>query len=186
MTETRQLVKFSIVYKGEFNFVSLYKLVREWVLENGYGPDKWLEKLYLQRDGGGASEHWIWWRTTKTINDYVVYRLDINFHTMNLKPVEIVHEGNKIKTNNGEVEVFFDVKLVLDPDNKWDNHWLLKQKSIKDWWLKKVFKPEIDKHEEILIIDANRAQSVVKQYLDLKGFMSEYSGELFHPVKGFE
>ncbi|MFC1754318.1 hypothetical protein ACFL96_13160 [Thermoproteota archaeon] len=186
MEEERKLVNFSLNYKGEFTFERMYKMVREWVLENGYGPDKWMEKLYLQRESPAGTEQWVWWRTQKKINNYVTYKFNIDFHTLTMKKVEIVHEGKKIKTNNGEVEIFFDIRLLVDPDDMWKNNWLLNQKWIKDWWITRYYKPELDKYEELAIVDAYRLQGILKQYLDLKGFMSEYSGELFHPVKGFE
>jgi len=93
MADPRGLLKYSMVFKGEFDFVMLYKVVRDWVLENGYGPDKWLETLYLQRDAGGASEHWIWWRTEKKINSYFKYRLNVDFHTLGLKKVDFFQGG---------------------------------------------------------------------------------------------
>lgn len=186
MSEEKKLVAFSLNYKGEFTLELLYKLIREWVLENGYGPDKWMETLYLQRDSAAGSEHWIWWRTTKKSGKYFLYKFNIDFHTLGMNKVEIVHEGKKIKANKGEIEIFFDMRLITDPEDLWDKSWLMKQKWIRKIWLDKVYKKDIDEQEVIAIEDAYRLQGILKQYLDLKGFLSEYAGELFHPVKGFE
>lgn len=186
MVEERELLNYSMVYKGELDFVQLYKVVREWLLENGYGPDKWLETLHLQRDSGGAKEQWIYWRTEKTINSYFKYKLDVDYHTLGMKKVETIFNGKKIKVDKGEVEVFFKCVLVLDQSNQFEDNFILKNKWVRNKWVRRFYYPEIDKHEELLIIDTQRLQSVIKQYLDLKGFMHEYAGELFHPVKGFE
>lgn len=184
--EERPLVRFSLNFKGVFHLKQLYMMIREWLMENGYKEDKWMEQLYLQREGPPGKEHWIWWRMNKNINKYFKYKFNVDFHTLTISDTEIVHEGKKVKAQKGEIEVFFDMRLILDPNDQWENHWLLKHEIIQRWWKGKFFKPEIDQHEELSIKDAYRLQGVLKQYLDLKGFMHEYQGELYHPVRGLE
>ena len=177
---------FSMVYNGYFSMSLLYKLVRSWILENGYGPDKWMEELYLQREAPIGTEHWIFWRTSKKINSFITYKINVDFHTLGMNKSEMVNEGKKVKTDKGEVEVFFTPILTVDPDEKWKNAWWFKYPAVQQWWLKRFYRIEIDKHEELVIKDAYRLQGIIKQYLDLKGFLREYAGEPFHPIKGLE
>ncbi|MFC1741671.1 hypothetical protein ACFL3V_04000 [Nanoarchaeota archaeon] len=184
---------FSIVFKHVFSMEYLYKRVHEWLIEEGYcsdssgaNGDKWIEKLYLERiDGKGAKQIWIWWRTSKMHNNkFFKFHFDVDYHVLNLTSQEIVIDGTKVKTNKGEVEMWITAKLELDPAGDWNNHFLLKNPYIQNFYLNRMYKRRIEQAEDMLIRDSSRLMGAVKQYFQLESWIPEYTGKPFHPPKG--
>ncbi len=187
--------QFSLNYKDVFSMEFLYKRVHEWLIEEGYtedgsGPrgDKWMERLYLERVGGnGAKQIWIWWRTEKFFlpgNEFFKFYLDVDFHALGLGEETIVVNNTKVKTNKGEVEVFVTAKMELDPKGTWNKNFILKNESIQNFFLNRIYKQRIDSVEDELQKDCARLLSAVKQYFQLESWMPEYAGQPFHPKKG--
>jgi len=174
-------------YKGDFNFLELYKQMHAYLMENGYEEDKFMETLYLERNGGGGQEHWVWWRLQKKCdNKYFNLKFNVDTHTLTLKKHESVYEGRKVKGNKGEIEVFFKMILEIDPKEEWNKTSFFKSKYFMKWFFNKGYKDEIDRQ----IVDASgeveKFQSMIKQFLGIKPFVKDFSGVPFHPVKGYE
>jgi hypothetical protein len=184
---------FSVNYKHVFSLEFLYRRIHEWLIEEGYidetsGPhsDKWVEQLYLERiAGNGAKQIWIWWRSDKTHNNpFFKFILNIDYHVLGLTEQEIISEGQKIKSNKGEVEVFITAKMVLDPNGDWDKNFFLKNSYIQNFYLNRIYKKQIENAEDELIRDCNRLLGAVKQYFQLESWLPEYTGKPYHPAKG--
>ncbi|MBI4738309.1 hypothetical protein HY772_01890 [Candidatus Woesearchaeota archaeon] len=190
--DSRTIVEFSVLYRETFSLEFLYKSIRDWLINEGYvtdgggsNGDRWMESLMVERtSGSGAKDYWIWWRTGKQVNPYFKWLLNIDYHTLGLLTTEMMHEGTKIKVNKGEVEVFIKATLIVDPDELWDKHFLLKNKQFQKMYKTRFYKREIEEQETLLYKDAYRLQGAIKQFLELKGWLHEYSGEAFHPMKG--
>ncbi|MBT5022332.1 hypothetical protein HOK51_02795 [Candidatus Woesearchaeota archaeon] len=188
MAKPQQVIKLRVTYKDVFSVKGLYKVLRQWLAEEGYcgldSTDKWIENLYVERIGAnGGKEIWIWWRTSKEVDGNFKFILNVDFHLLNMQPSEIMHEGKKMKTDVGEVDVEFYAFLQFDPKGEWDDHFFLSNPLVSKWWLNKAYKRSIDKKAEELYKDAYRLQSAMKQYLELKAFLHEYTGKPFHPYK---
>ncbi len=178
---------FSLVYKHIWSLEFLYKRLYEWLKDEGYtdsSRERFMETLFLQRDLGGPKQIWIWWRTDKSHSSFIKFYLNVDFHILGLTKAEVVHEGKKIGTNKGEVEVFITAKMELDPSGEWDNHFLLKNPYIRNWYLNRVYKSQINDAEDALIKDTDRILGAVKQYFQLESFLPEYEEQSFHAPKG--
>jgi len=181
---------FSLNYKHVFSLEFLYKRLHEWLIEEGYTTakdDKWIEKLYLERvSANDMKQIWIWWRTQKNYayNPFYTFYLNVDFHALGLGETEIIHEGTKVKTNKGEIEVFITAWMVLDADDKWDKNFFLKSKMIQNFFLNRIYKSQIEQAEDELIRDCSRLLGAVKQYFQLESWLPEYAGKPFHPAKG--
>lgn len=165
---------------------NLYKAIHLWVTEEGYDPgsDKWMETLYLEKIGQAGKEHWVWWRCNKQVNSMFTRVLNIDMHTLAMKDVEVMHEGKKLKSNKGEFEIFINGILVMDKDDKWKKNILLRNKNLRNWFVKRFYKARRSREEADLYKDMVRLMDYVKQHLELKTFLHEYSGEAFIPKKG--
>ena len=188
MDKPKLVINLRVNYKDVFSLKGLYKVVRFWLCEEGYASlddsDKWMEKLYVERIfAGGARQIWIWWRTHKDIDSKFRFIINVDYHLLGLVNTEIMYEGKKMKTNQGEVDVEIYAFLQFDPKGEWDNHFILSQPMVKKWWMNKAYKDQINKKAEMLYKEAYKLQSAIKQYLDLKAFLHEYRGEPFQPVK---
>lgn len=183
---------FRFNFKNIFSLEFLYKRVHEWLIEEGYrtsggGPtgDQWMEKLYLERDLGGAKQVWIWWRSDKNYaSNFFKFYLDVDYHLLGLVPHEIVVDGQKIKTNKGEVDLFVTIKMELDPDKSWDNNFLLKNKYLQNFYVNRIYRKQIEEVENEAVRDAARLLGAVKQYFEMESWVPEYTGKPFHPARG--
>ena len=125
---------FTVKYTDIFHMKNLYKwlhellVVEEWCTRK---DDTFPETFYNQNEAGeGGTEIHIHWRLKKKINElneFLEWRMKINFHSLFLKSIEIVKDGKKFKTNDGECELQFNCTIVTDPKDKWKNHKLLNQ-----------------------------------------------------------
>ena len=182
-----KIAEFSIVYKDVFSWEWLYKTVHTWLNDEGWkweNGDKWKEVNFVQRNLPSGKEVWIWWRTEKDRGKYIKTFLDVEYHILGMKDIELMHENNKMKVQNGEVEVFIKAYIQLDPKGEIEKLPWMKSEFVQNWFNKRWYKKEIKQEEVKLYGDAYRLQHAVKQYFDLKGWIGEYAGRPFIPKKG--
>lgn len=183
---------FRFNFKDVFSLEYLYKRVHEWLIEEGYcsgggGPrgDQWMEKLYLERDLGGSKQVWIWWRADKNYaSSFFKFYLDVDYHILGLVPHEIVVDGQKIKTNKGEVDAFVTIRMELDPDKSWDKSFLLKNRYLQKFYVNRIYRRQIENVENEAVRDAARLLGAIKQYFQMESWVPEYAEKPFHPAKG--
>ena len=145
------------------------------------------ENVYQKGIHFGGKEMWIWWRAQKhhegRRSDYFLNTLDIDWHMSYMQEREIVHQGKKMKTQWGEIEMFFRARIISDIGHKWEHSWFLKH--VKHIYEERIMHAHIEKREKDLWRDVYRIQSKVKAYLKLKTWMP--TPELFHPAQyGYE
>ena len=197
----REIPMFSVKYKDVFSLKNLYIMMHEMLLEEGWmGFDNevsdlsahsdietlYSENVYQTGIHHGGKEMWLWWRAKKhheRESTYFLNTLDLDWHVVTMQEREIVHQGKKMKTQWGEIEMFFRAKVISDIGYKWEKHSLLKH--FKRIYEDRIMLPHIEKREKDLWRDVYRIQSKVKAYLKLRTWMP--TPELFHPAQyGFE
>ncbi len=113
--ETR--IKFKDIFDMKEFYAAIHFWYQEYGWDDGYPFTRegfWYETNYDERvDTGGAKEMWIRWRLEKRPQhrDMVKYYMDVDMHVLALKGTEVIKNGQKIKTNKGEVE--FNVKTYI-------------------------------------------------------------------------
>ena len=55
----------------------------------------------------------------KNISDYYKLTVSIKIHLIDVKEVEVEHQGSRIRTNQGTVRMIFDGYVISDRKNKW-------------------------------------------------------------------
>lgn len=176
--------QFQIVYKDVYSWKYLYTLLHEWLNDHGYAAaDEDFEEIfyeYLEQPDG--AEIWVKWRLSKSevfsFEGLYRYDVDVDFHILGQKEVEVVSGGKKHKANRGEVEITVNAAVVRDPDDKVRKHWLGKNfyKFIFDVFLKKKGKA----HDDQLFNDMARLQDAIRTYLKLETYLPERElGEYF-------
>ena len=170
----------------------LYEALHEYLIEEDWvlRPDeKFPERFYLQKEVQNVGhELWIWWRFEKfpsnIYNSYYKYILDIDFHVILLKDVEIVRNGIKYKGHHGEPEIKIWAKMITDWQGRWDSHWLLKH--FHEPFKRRIFKRELDMHRRQLYREAFRLQEAIKTYFKLRTYLPEPEGQQFYKNEDFE
>ncbi len=198
----REIPQFSVKYKDVFSLRNLYIMMHELLLEEGWlgfeGKEEdvsahsdieslYSENIFQRGIHHGGKEMWIWWRAKKDYegrgSKYFLHTLDIDWHCAYMEDREIVHQGKKMRTQYGEIEMFFRGKVISDIGNKWKDHWFLKH--FKHIYEERLLHAYVEKRQKVLWRDVYRMQSKVKAYLKLKTWMP--TPELFHPEQyGFE
>ncbi len=166
-----------IALRDVYSLDYLYTLMHEWLLEYGYcGSDEdFKEIMYEHIDGGRGAELWIKWRLSKsavvTFAPLFSYNVDINFHIMGQKEVEVVLGGKKVKADRGEVEIEIVGYMVLDPKKKVKSHWL--GQHFYDFIFTVLLKGKAKMNERGLQGDLARFQEAIKSYLKLETYLPE-------------
>ncbi|MCF7798920.1 hypothetical protein K9M74_03380 [Candidatus Woesearchaeota archaeon] len=192
-TEGNAFITWEFVVKETFSLELLYKRLHEFMEHEGWKD--------LQRGGGdyetlfseqtldnGALNHDIWWRAYKEPkNDFggtLMYYLKWDMKTLVMGEKEFMHEGKKIKLNNGEFKVnaAFYMHFSHDddnPQNVWNKHWLLK--LAKRWFWKKVQERAVDEAEEELTQCSVDLYELMQIYTTMK---KSDAPQDFVPVRG--
>jgi hypothetical protein len=184
------VAKFNIENEETFHLKNLYKLIHDWLDEEGFkdiygerGSDGNPEIFYLERIlGTGVKEHRIRWRALRNPRDsgYYRYFLKVDFTTLNMKSIEVMHQGYKMKTDRGDCIIDIEAWLQLDFRDEWKKHPLLK--SFDKMFRNRVYKEQIESHKVDLYKTVYRLQNTIKQYLKLRTLYE--MPKPFHPEKG--
>ncbi|MGV8171182.1 MAG: hypothetical protein ACP5OA_00640 [Candidatus Woesearchaeota archaeon] len=187
-----KVASLTIQNEDTFHLKNLYKLIHDWLDEEGFkdiygerGGDGNPEIFYLERiSGSGGREHRIRWRALRTPLDSTYYRyfLKIDFLTINMKAMEVMHQGYKMKTDRGDITITIEAWLQLDYNNEWKDTSFLKSKFIQNLFRNRVYKEQIESHKVDLYKTTYRLQNTIKQYLKLKTLYD--MPKPFHPEKG--
>ncbi|MFH1400886.1 MAG: hypothetical protein ABIH41_05165 [Nanoarchaeota archaeon] len=170
--------KFEIEVEETLHLKNLYKMIYEWLLEEGY-TDGWMdegthfESLYFERIlPQGSKEHHIWWRCIyyphypHGKHPYVRYFLKIDYQTLYTVDQEILKFGHKFKTNLTNVILRIEGWVQLDYKSEWKKHWLLSQ--FDDVFRKRIYFKRAEVFKYDLYNTAYRLNDTIKQYLKLK------------------
>ena len=182
------VANYEIINKQVFTVENLYKMVHDWLIENQFfdkvtGDDKF-ETMYMENIAqDGTKEVNAWWRTEKSIasNKYYKYDLDIEYHVLLMKNVEVTYANQKFKTSHSEVSLKVHANLILDPHDKWTSGFL---KRFDNLFRNRIYKVNIEAHMRDLYRQAYDLQARLKQFLKLNQFM-EVGAELY-PKLGYE
>ncbi len=174
---------FSVKYKKYFSMEGLYKLLHEWLIEEGFtdslGGEEYIEKLYLEKETPAGKEIWIWWETENIPfgSKYYKKKIEIKYHCLGLKSAETIYKGKKVEINSGEVEVMVTGTIETDYLNKIEKHPILGlfEKFLRERLLKK----QLEAMERDFYRDLMRLQGTIKKYLGLK--LWAQAADTIHP-----
>jgi hypothetical protein len=185
-------IKFKDIFDMKEFYAAFHFWFEEYGWNDGYPSSKegfWYETMYDERvSEGGAREMWIRWRLEKKPpqRDLIKYHIDIDFHILALTNTEVIKNGQKIKTNKGEVEITMNSYFqTLYTTN------LTKEKGIIPSFKRAIFNtfqpmlskrmyqiPEVKKelYQEIYVL-----QNFLKQWFRLKRYLPYEEVKSFHP-----
>ncbi len=185
------LPSLEIIYKDLFVLQPLYRMTRQWFMENEYRDAKddpalesAMEVLYWYRDGTHVDQHErevrIWWRTIKkgvpfgtAGSPFYKHHVDIDWNVINMVDREIMRGEKKQKVQFGELRIVIRPFLEVADVSK---TFLIKY---FDYWFRtRLIKKNLEENRKMLYQDAYRLQGTIKRYLELKSFLPEE--ETFH------
>ncbi|MCF7865982.1 hypothetical protein K9L67_05455 [Candidatus Woesearchaeota archaeon] len=167
------IAEFEIEHEDTFHLKNLYKLIHEWFHMNKFvsvdnGDDK-IESLYFHKVlGNGNVEHHMWWRAHNIPqgNKYYKYFLKLDFQTLNMGKDKVKKDGRDYSTNKGDLILRCKAWVILDYKHEWRNHPILKY--FDKWYIKRIYKSQVDFLKGDLWVKTYKLQDVIKQYMKLK------------------
>ncbi len=189
-----------INYKGYFSFDRLYKRLFEYIEgEIGYKDptgNNLYETYYFENRGeeGFLKELWAYWRLNKIPdkNKMFKYRIEIDIQILGMSNETIMVDGQKIKTNYGEISFFVRPYLDIDIQNKSGKSMVNKEKDsfkkdeflkhFADWFEKRMYSAQIDDRKNEIYNQVNGIVGCIKNHLGMVGFQGFRKD--FHPEKG--
>jgi len=165
MPERDKLFGTKLKHKGIFDFKETYRILFEWLVDEGYDVN---EKGYKEVVGaGGAKELEIKWIALKKISDYFRFMIEIDFHPLGMTDVEVEIDGVKQKMQKGLFEVKAQGILLKDYEERWTGNAFFKfLRSIYD---KFIIPNRINEYEGKLIGEVDEFVAQAKSFLNLTG-----------------
>lgn len=160
-------LKFS--YEGLFNSGELFSVISAWFYEKGWD---WYEKMSQEQVTPEGKQIRIVLEPWKNISDYYKIIMNIKLHMIDVKEVEVEHEGKSLKLSQGLVRMTFDAYVVSDRKDQWKSRPLY-------WFIsillgKYFFREHYSKAETWIKSDVDDLYNKIKNYLNV--FKYTYHG----------
>jgi hypothetical protein len=165
MVEKETVFSSKMKYNGIFLFRDFYKFCYDWLIDE---PQFLIaETKYVEKLTGDSKNIDIIWEGKKKVTDYFQFKIKLVYRIIGLKNVEIVQEGVKTQTNQGEVELKLKGELARDYEGKFERNAL--QKFLRSIYEKWVIPSRLEQFETDLIRACDEFLSQAKAWLDLEG-----------------
>ena len=165
MAEKETLFSSTLKHKGLFDFAKFYKFCYDWLAEETgllLQENKYVEKL-----SGDTKEIDVEWSGFTKLTDYFRFDMKVNFKILGMKQVEIMKDGKKIKTNEGQIEMKVKGTLVRDWQGRFEKSPF--QKFMREIYDKWVIPSRIDQMEGKVVGDSDEFLGEAKAWLALEG-----------------
>ncbi len=153
-------LKFS--YEGLFNLAEFYNIISGFFYDKGWD---WYEKLNREIVTPEGKQILIILQPWKNISDYYRLMASIKIIFSDVKEVEVSHQGQALKLNQGNVRITFDGYVVVDRKGKWEGkpgYWFLSLISQRYF-----FREHFAKAEAWIKSDIDDLYHKIKNYLNV-------------------
>lgn len=165
MPEKEDVFSSKIKFDGLLDFTEFYKFCYNWLSEEkGFDLS---EAAYKEKIKGDSKDIDIEWKGKNKVTDYFMFEIKVEFKIINLKEVEIVKDGVKVKMNKGAVEVNMKGTLTRDYNGKFEMS--ATQKFMRSIYEKWIIPSRIDQYEAKIIGICDEFLSQAKAFLDITG-----------------
>jgi hypothetical protein len=168
-----KLPKISITYKGIFDFGDIYGLIHDFLKDKEYtgkdfagqGPKDMYEFEYIEK-GDVAKQYQIKWEAKKEDESFFTAKVNVKFEGKNIAKTEIMHEGVKVKVDNGEISIEIESEFDTNYDKATKEHPFVKhfkskfERMMRD--IKKGYKKSLEG-------DMEELHNLMKRYFKMKG-----------------
>jgi hypothetical protein len=165
MAEKDKVFSSKIKYNGILNFADFYKFCYEWLRDEmgiNVAENKYAEKL-----SGDSKSIDVEWSGSSALSDYFKMEIKVTFKVIGLTNVEIVQDGNKIKTNKGAVELGIGGTVIKDYSGKFEKTAF--QKVLRGFYEKTVIPARVEQMQGKVASGCDEFLAQAKSYLDLEG-----------------
>lgn len=160
-TKTLVIDRLKLKYEGLFNFDELYSVIATFFFEKGWD---WYEKMNEVLVTPKGKQIRIIFEPWKNISDFHKIATKIKVLVEDMKEVEVEHEEQKLRVNQGVIRIVMDGYVVSDRKDKWTEmplKWFIS--FILDRYF---FREHYKKAEDWIISDIDDLHQQMKNYLN--------------------
>jgi hypothetical protein len=170
---TRKLPASRLKFQGIINYEGLFKLIRQWFLDQGYEFHHEVLKHKLPSPAGYEQE--LKMSGWKKVNEYSKFNIQLYFHVYDIKDVEVIKEGKKTRLKSLRLTLEISPSVDLDYTKRFGGSRFLQ--GLQDFFLKYVYKEEISTvMEDQIWYRVLKLQKAIKDYFDFEAKTNAYEG----------
>lgn len=134
------------------------------------------EKKYDEKTRGGGKDYIINWVAERKIDEYTKFRILVNWVLRRIKDVSVEKGGDKVKLQQGKIELTVETQLLTDYDNKWEDRPFYR--FLRGFYEKYIYKDTIDRLNTQLWEEGWAFYNEAKSFLNLYKYTVEANPEL--------
>jgi len=156
-----------IKHRGFFNYAELLQKVRQWFIDDDF--EVLNVPIYKQKFPAPTGvEHELTMHGEKTVTEYVKYHIDVMIRAMNMRDIEIIHEGKKMKMQEAQLQIEIIPVIEFDWQKRFQGPapWKNFLKALDEFYRKHIIKYKIDDYwEDMVLLKASQLARVIKETL---------------------
>ena len=165
MSKKSELHHMFIKYKGIFDLLGLFKMMRDFIMEQGYQWDEQVVKHKVPGPSGAEDQYK--WTAWKKVTEYTKFHIETYMHIWDLKEIEVVKSGKKTVMYQGRILIRIIPMVELDYNNRFEGSKFML--ALRDWFHEYVWKHEIeDIWEDGLYYYTYKYHKAIKEYLEFE------------------
>lgn len=156
-----------IKHRGFFNYSALLQSMRKWFVDDDYD----VLNIGMHKQKGITPmgvEHEFKMHGDKAVTEYIRFHIDIVMRIYNMRDVEIIQDGKKLKLQDGQVQIEVIPALEFDWQNRFvgPKPWRNFLDALDKFYRKYIIKYKIgDYWEDMLLLKAAQLSKVIKENL---------------------
>jgi len=163
MAQKKQVYKQTFKHTGYWKYSEVYNMMFDWFKLRNY---KLKENLYNEKIQTNGKEVLIRWDAERKVTDYFKFQIQSEWHILGMTDTEVEIDGEKTKTNKGEVEIIFKGNLIKDYEKRWEDRPLWK--FLRGVYEQYVVRATVDEFEDDLEDEVKEVISDLKAFLKLE------------------
>lgn len=157
----------TVKHRGFFDYSKVQQAIRQWYVDDDY--DTFDFKAYKQKfPTPTGTEHEVEITGSKKVTEYVKFRIDVFMRVYNMRDVELVQGGKKVRMQEGQVQVEVRPFLTLDWQFRFEGRgvWRKFLKSLEQFYNKYIIKYKIgDYWEDMILAKSGQLAGVIRSAL---------------------
>ncbi len=148
-----------IRFRGDFSWQGLYRLIRGWIDKKEF---RFTEKKYKHK----GSDVEVEMQGDRKIDAMHKYYLIVEIKIWELKDVEAIEEGKKVKTNSGRMELKISGSVEVDYSGRFSGRPLYEK--LGRWWMKITMRDIENFHLDPHTYDLYGLHQEIKSFLKME------------------
>jgi len=156
-----------IKHRGFFSYSKLLQSVRKWYVDDDFEEFN-MPSYKVKYPTETGTEHETTIKGSKNITDYVKFEIEVFIRVYNMRDIEIIQDGRKIRLQDGQVQIEISPTLHLDWQKRFAGPppWKNFLKALDEFYRGYIIKYKIsDYWEDMLMLKSGQLARKIKEAL---------------------